>query len=273
MLSIIPALRERSCEICKKIEHNAAIYNEGMTRRSKTTINKLRWWGKIGLVVIGILSFSLSIFLTRPSNATIGNYQRLIDEGIVDAVATPHELGLDYLEQEAIELSADPGPMDRILRATEELAQMPENIPLAFPLGTNPIAIGRMPNDAGSPQHVSKTECIGYVDRQGQAKSFTPADGIIMLQTKYRNNGNLVMTPDAQHILLADASGSFLQARRIPVFNLIVRNRRTGQRFLVPRVNANSVCRDLIHAVLTGSIRRLSTQDRRQSDDPTTLED
>ena len=221
-------------------------------------MNKLKSWGKIGLVVIGILSFSVSIFLARPSNATMGNFQSLIDRGIVDAIATPHELGLDYLEHEPIELSADPGLMNSIQYVNEEFAQMPENISVAFPLGTNePIAIGRLPGDTGSPQQVSNTECLGYVNGQGQAKSFTPNDGAIMTGTEYRNNGNLVMTPEAQHILVADASGGFLQARRVPTFNLIVRNRRTGQRFLVPQVNANAVCRDALNAVLSRSIRRL----------------
>ncbi|NTW21270.1 MAG: hypothetical protein HGA42_17530, partial [Nostocales cyanobacterium W4_Combined_metabat2_030] len=68
--------------------------------------------------------------------------------------------------------------------------------------------------------------------------------------------GMLTMTPEAQEVLLADASGILAQRRRVPTFDLIVRNRRTNARYLLPRVNANAFCRDTVNAVLNRNLRR-----------------
>ena len=222
-------------------------------------MRRIRKFFKVGILATAVISFSVAIFLAKPaqpSGATEADFQRLVAMGIVDGVATAHELGLDYLEHQPVELAASSGLMDSIQRVNSELVQMPEDISIAYPLGTNrPVRIGDIPNDDGSLAEVDDAACVGFVDNAGQPKAFTPADGSAMTDNEYRNGGNIVMTPEAQYMLVADASGGFLQARRVPVFNIIVQQR--GQRFLVPNVNANAVCRDLLNAVLNRTVRRI----------------
>lgn len=208
-----------------------------------------------------LLSLSLVLFLDHSVQAKNGileqNYEELITLGIVDGIATPYELGLDYLEEQPIDLDVTNQLMEQIGNANRYFLQMPENIALAFPLGTNsPIEIGTIPTDDGSPADVNGTELVGYINNEGHTQDFTPADGVSMTETEYRNNGNIVMTPEAQHILLADARGDFLQSQRFPVFDIVVRDVQ-GHRFLVPNVNANAICRDAINAFLNGTFRRI----------------
>jgi hypothetical protein len=178
--------------------------------------------------------------------------------GVVDAVVTPQELGLDYLQQEQFHLSADPELINAIYKAEEAVSIMPEDIPLEFPTGTNsPIAVGRIPNDTGTPEEVSGFVAEGFVSENGQPRAFNPSNLGGMFSSGVNNEGNLAMTPEAQEILVADASGGFLQAKRIPVIDLIVRNPSNGRRYVVRRVNANAVCRDALNAVFNQTLRRL----------------
>ncbi|MGK7875997.1 MAG: hypothetical protein AB4426_22675 [Xenococcaceae cyanobacterium] len=221
-------------------------------------MKKLKSFRILGMLGLVIIAFSLSVLLAQPSDARSVQYQRLIEQGIIDAVITPHELGLDYLEHEPVELAADSGLLSAIYEAEQEVSIMPEDIPLQFPGGTNsPIRIGQIPDDTGTPGAASRVMFIGFVGRDGQARSFTPNQLGSMFNTEYNNGGNLTVNADSQDILLADASGTFLQARRIPVIDLIVRNPRNGRRYVVRRVNANAVCRDAINGVHNRTLRRI----------------
>lgn len=211
---------------------------------------------KIGLFCIGVLSFSVALMFARPSDATGRNYDSLIARGIIDGVATPHELGLDYLESEPVELASSQGLMDSIQYVSQEFSQMPENIALAFPLGTNnPIAIGQIPSDTGLPRAARNTEFVGLVTNSGEAKRFTPKIGVDMTAIEYRNGGNLVLDSEAQEILLADASRNFLQAQRFPKLDIIVWNKEQARRYIVRQVNSNAICRDAINSVLNQTLR------------------
>jgi hypothetical protein len=87
-------------------------------------------------------------------------------------------------------------------------------------------------------------------------------------------NGGNIPNPDKQtasvgipilssdlgsQILLADASRSFQMAKRLPVINLIVSRYKNGRRgnYLIPNVNANAFCRDLVNATLNNNLRRV----------------
>ncbi|WP_237766139.1 hypothetical protein [Arthrospira platensis] len=226
----------------------------GRTNRMK----KSSVWKKIALAFSFVISLALIISLSKPSNAIDSRYQNLIDLGIIDAVATPHELGLDQLGQQPVDLSANPSLMNSIRRVNREVMQMPENARLIFPIGTNsPIKMGDIPQDTGhqADSRSDEYEGEGYVDGSGNPQSFTAGDGVEMTTAELLGNGSIAMDFNSQHILVADASRTFLQVRRYPTINLIVRNKRTGTRAVMVNTNLNAVCRDLLNAVLNSNLR------------------
>ncbi|MGL5061513.1 MAG: hypothetical protein ACRC62_16180 [Microcoleus sp.] len=222
-------------------------------------VNKFKSFRILGLLGMVITAFSLSVFLAQPSDATMTKYQKLIELGIVDAVVTPQEIALDYLQQEPIELSANPELLNAIKQAEESMAVMPENLALEIDGGTNsPIGIGQIPDDTGTPPAATNVVIEGFVAQDGQPRNFNSDNISPMFNTERNNGGNLPRIASAEQILLADASGTFLQAKRIPVLDLMVRDSRNNRRYVVRNVNANAVCRDALNAVLKGKLRRAS---------------
>jgi hypothetical protein len=220
-------------------------------------MKKLKLFGILGLLSLAVIAFCLSIVLAQPSDAVDAKYQRLIALGIVDAVVTPQEVGLDYLQQEPIRISDNSNTLALIYDAEQTTSVMPEDIPILFKTGTNaPVHIGAIPDDTGTPAEVDHLITEGAVDRNGQPHNFTPGNIHDMFAVEYRNGGNLTRTASAENILLADASGTFLQAKRIPVIDLIVFSPQNGRRYVVRGVNANAVCRDALNAVLTRNLGR-----------------
>lgn len=212
--------------------------------------------GKVlGLFGIAVIVFCLSIFLVKPSEATNAKYHDLISQGLINTVKTPQEIGLNYLSQPPVQLAYDSELLNSIYTAEEEVSTLPEDIPLKFDLGTNsPIRIGSLP-DGGALNH-SYYEAIGYVDRLREYNTFTSPILSMMFTVEARNGGNLAITPEAQQILIADAKGTFIQALRIPVIDLVVSSKRTDQIFVLENVNANAVCRDALNSVLNHTLRR-----------------
>jgi hypothetical protein len=214
------------------------------------------------VAALAVLAFCTSIFLVQPSltNArTAISYQNsnLLALGLVDGIATPHQLGLDYLSGEPVPLVASSDLMASIEAVNEKASQLPENLALEVPLGTNsPIKTGTLPGDSEPAPTNCDFDAIGFVNGQGQPKSITPSDVEDMTNVEHNNNGNLPATAEAQTVLVADASGSFVQARRVGTFNLLVRNRLSKKRYLLPRINANVFCRDVLNAFLNGTVTR-----------------
>jgi len=208
-----------------------------------------------GLLIVGIalLVFSLSVLFPKPLNATTGRYQIPLDRGLIDRVKTPSEVGLDYLQQEPVQL-ADNSLLNSIYQAEEAVAVLPEDIPLRFDLGTNyPIRIRQLQDGA---ELTTKTgyDAVGYVDRSENAKSFNSSVLRAMFAVEGRNGGNLAITSEAQHILVADASRKFWQAKRIPTIDLIVHNQENNQVFILRNANANAICRDALNSVLNQTL-------------------
>ncbi len=223
-------------------------------------MTKLKSLTGVGLLFLTILALSLSVFLAQPSEATSSRNQEMIQLNLIDEVRTPANLGLDYLQQEPIQLTA--GLIDSIRYAEARVAQLPEDFKIAFDLGTNsPIQIGDLPDESRLTR--SGYEAVGYINSSGQVKAFTPILLGAMFDTEANNRGQLVITPEAQEILVADASGAFLQARRMPSIDLIVHPKGTNEIVLIPRANANAVCRDALNAVLNETLRRVDSGMRR----------
>lgn len=215
---------------------------------------------KLGLLMLVVVALALPVLLSQPSDATSASFQRLIDLGIIDGIRTPQELGLDYLQQEPVQLSSTEQLMASIQRAEQSVSQVDNAIPLKFQLDDNEGPV-RIPDMQGElPPEISGSngpnEAIGFADSSGQPRPLTSPDLGGMFETEAGNNGNLALTPSSQTILVADASRSFFQAKRVPYFNLIVHNKPTNRVYLVRKVNANAVCRDALNAVLKGRLAR-----------------
>ena len=247
-----------------------------MTTKLKST-KKLLWTG------LAFLAFLLIIVQLRPSAAKSSAYQILIDRGIVDTIQTAEVLGLDYLSKEPVPLFASSdflnetyagenpvkeNPealaidianrdlMNAIYTADESISITPSDIPLMFDLGTNsPIRIGQLRD--GRKLTRTNYRAVGYVNNSGEPQVFTSLALRGMFGVEASNRGNLAMASDSQHILVADASGTFLEARRVPFLNLIVFDKITKKITLIPEANANAVCRDALNGVLNKTIRRI----------------
>ena len=209
---------------------------------------------QLGLMFIAVLAITLTIILNKPVDARVNNYQTLIDQGWIDGIKTPAELGIDYLSPSTMEL-ADNSLIEAIYEAEKEVSLMPEDVPLMFDLGTNhPISVGRLNDD----YQLTRTEyeAIGYVNRQtGHGESFRNIEFRTMFVTEARNGGDLAITPEAKHILVADAQGFLSQRMRVIFIDLIVHDKVTGEIFVIPDANPNAVCRDALNSVLNGTVK------------------
>jgi len=234
---------------------------------------KFAWFGA---VAIALVSFCLAVFLGgNPSDAVSSKYKALISAGVIDGIIEPSELGLDYLREQPVELAADNALVGAIRSASSSLAVMPEDMPLGIPLGSNhPIKIGMMRDGGRSGANYGEAPiAVGVADESGNTSNITPSGGVVMTRIEEANGGN-IPNPDKQtasvgipilssdlgsQILLADASRSFQMAKRLPVINLIVSRYKNGRRgnYLIPNVNANAFCRDLVNATLNNNLRRV----------------
>jgi hypothetical protein len=212
-------------------------------------MNKLKSWRNLALILLAIFGVSFSIFLTQPSDATQAKYERMIELGFIDEVKTPEELGLDYLHRRPPQLTA--GLVDSIRQVRDEAeTQMTDDIRVAIPLGENdPFPVGALPNDNNyGGENISSLEEVGYLNPSGQPEPVTGGD-IVEMMTVEANNGGSFDALKTREILVADASGSFLQARRVKIIDLIVRDWRNGKYYLLPNIRVDSFCRDALNAV------------------------
>ncbi len=215
----------------------------------------------LGFLILGMTIFLCVIFSTHPSNATSARNQQMLKLDLIDEVRSAQDLGLDYLTQPQEQLMAN--LLDSIRYAEEEVTQMTDNIKVAFDLGTNaPIGVGTLPDQR---QLTTRTgyEAIGLISPYGRPEPFTPSLLAYMFNVEANNDGELVKTPEAQHNLIADARGIFLQVQRTPFFPLIVHKKFTDKIYLVPGVNPNAVCRDALNGVLNRTLRPLNFVPRR----------
>ncbi|NEQ65222.1 MAG: hypothetical protein F6K21_06940 [Symploca sp. SIO2D2] len=219
-------------------------------------MKKLLSWKSLALALLGVMGISVSIFLAQPSQATSANYQRMIELGFIDGVKSPEELGLDYLRQKPPELTA--GLVDEIRYINNDAKNLLNlNANYAIPLGTrSPIQARVLPNDNGGTLNATNCEAVGYFTQGGQPKSFTGKEAIDMFTAEERNGGSFDIVSGEQQNLVADASSSFLQAQRIAIIDLIVRDKRNGAYYPLRNIRVDSFCRDALNAVANRTYRR-----------------
>jgi len=220
-------------------------------------MKKFKLWSGLGLAFIAIVTFSLSIFLAKPSDAVSVRNAQMIELGIIDEVKSAEELGLGHLLRRPPQLVAD--LMDNI-RTAHGMVQSTDNLSMAIPLNTH-SPVGRLVNDPGSDPRLSNLLAVGSVNNAGQAEPITPGQEAEMFAQEARGGGTLDPVKEIPRTslnklgetLIADASGRFSQARKTRVFDLIVFNKRNRRTYLVPNVIADSFCRDALNAVLNGT--------------------
>jgi|JFJP01.1.fsa_nt_gi hypothetical protein len=214
------------------------------------------------IFAVGIAS---SMLFADPSDAVMGEYKQWVKMGLIDGVLSPKELGLEYLGKppEPAVLAIDSRLRDALYEADAEMSQQTDNISLAIPIN-NPANF-TLPQDTGSIANGSRTlEVDGVVSRKDRvpvAAPITPSFARNMYANELRNNGTVQNDgiSDTSRVLFADASGSFLQARKLVVFDLFVVDKKNrSKRYLVPRVVADTFCRDLIVSARERTYRRLS---------------
>ncbi|NEQ65223.1 MAG: hypothetical protein F6K21_06945 [Symploca sp. SIO2D2] len=84
-----------------------------------------------------------------------------------------------------------------------------------------------------------------------------------MFNAAVRNGGTLGTNADSRQTIVADASGSLIQARRITMIDLIVRNKDDDRYYLLPDIRIASFCRDALNSVANRTFRRYKSDLRR----------
>jgi hypothetical protein len=225
-------------------------------------MKKFKLWSGLGLVFIAIVTFSLSIFLAKPSDAVSVRNAQMIELGIIDEVKSAEDLGLGYLLRRPPELMAN--VLDAIGVARDTINAIPSermDESNMFEVGTQrPVRTGQLLSDNGNDPRLQDLTYVGVVNRNGQAEGITPRGEAEMFTQEARGGGTLdpktVMGfNNSGETLIADASGLFVQSRKVSVLDVLVLNKRTKKVYLVPNVIADTFCRDALNAVLTGRQR------------------
>jgi hypothetical protein len=223
-------------------------------------MKRFKLWSSLGLAIIAVVTFSLSVFLAKPSDAVSARNSQMIELGIIDEVKSAEDLGLGYLLRRPPELMAN------VLGAIGTAIDMAEATPSErideshmFEVGTQrPVRTGQLLSDNGNDSRLRDLMYVGVVNnRTGQAEGITPRGESEMFTQEARGGGTL----DAKTItsfnnsgetLVADASGLLVQGRKVSVLDVLVLSKRTKKIYLVPNVIADTFCRDALNAVLTG---------------------
>ncbi len=217
-------------------------------------VKQIKLWS---FILLSGLAMLFSILVVNPSIA-VNQFSGLQNQhifGSIDELKNPEELGLDYLLKEPIRIS-DSSLLNAIHQAEKDISVMPEDIPLAFDLGTNyPIKIGQLDDNKELTERTDY-KAVGYVGTSGRGHTFASPFLRNMFQVESQNNGNLVITSESQSILMADTSGSFLQARRMKFISLIIYDQQVNKLYRI-RANPNAVCRDALNSILNQTFGRV----------------
>lgn len=206
-------------------------------------------------ILIFLIMLGLPLLLTDPSDAVNSRNQTMIELGLIDDVKSAEELGLEHLLQQPSQLNAR--LMDNLREAQDIVAQDTANISVAVPLGTDrPVNVGDLTHDNGDSRLTGELDAIGVVTPGGEVEPITPGDERTMFENEEAGRGTLTAFDGSKQKLIADASGSWLQADRVLVFDLIVYKRDNNKVYLVPNVIGDAFCRDALNDVLLNGKQR-----------------
>ncbi|NEQ65224.1 MAG: hypothetical protein F6K21_06950 [Symploca sp. SIO2D2] len=138
----------------------------------------------------------------------------------------------------------------------------PEDMTLAIPLGTKePFTDIKLQNDDSETSNSRNYEAVGYFTKSGEPQPITAKDMCQMFETSRNFGGSFDINfhYKAKTILLSlhpiDIS-PLIQAKRISVIDLIVRDKDDGKYYLLPNITVDSFCRDALNSVHNGTFRQ-----------------
>ncbi|NTW21271.1 MAG: hypothetical protein HGA42_17535 [Nostocales cyanobacterium W4_Combined_metabat2_030] len=144
----------------------------------------------------------------------------------------------------------NPADTQKVLQqAKANLMQLSAEKPLKFPLGVNsPI---RRNNSSDGNSQSSKYEAIGFVDSARNPKPLKRDDlmQLLSIDVNFQTSQRL----NQVGTLVANNSVTLAQ-NKVPVIDLIVKNKQDGKVYLIPRVNVNSLVIDAVNAAFNQSI-------------------
>lgn len=201
-------------------------------------MKKFKSWRSLLLAALTLISISLFAFLAHPSDATSTANRMMIDPSLISVVRTSQELeemGFGYLQRIQPQLTAS--LIDNIKTAEVRAAQLPENPRMRIPIaGSGPIRPGTLQGDNGGPQvPPGRYNYVGSRNpSSGRSETINPPSVRTMFAQEARNNGTLNGSNQSRAMqrrktLVADATGSFLQAQTITTLDMYVEDTETGQ--------------------------------------------
>ena len=211
-------------------------------------MNRMKGFPALVLFAIGTMLVLLLALWMQPSDAVRKPYQGMIELGLIDAIKSPEEVGLEYLQHRPPQLTADLVENIGYLRDRAE-SELPDNVALAIPLGTtSPFGVGALSNDDGSTLEKRNFEGVGFVNSAGIPESIAVSNIVGMFSAEVRNRGTFDAV-NPEEMVVADASGSWSQTRRVAVIDLICRNKENNRYYILPNARVDSLCRDALNAV------------------------
>jgi len=195
---------------------------------------------KIGLLILALPGVYLSVGLFDSSAALIIN-----DQGITEQ------------EQQTPDIpNVERSPEQEFCDTT------PEDMTLAIPLGTNdPFTDVQSQNDDGETLNAINLEAVGTLNPSGQPEPITARDicemfkASISLGCSLENFHQRQVQTMVSSLYPIDIS-PLIQARRIAVIDLVVRNKDNSKYYLVPNVRVDSFCRDALNSVHNDTFRQ-----------------
>lgn len=141
--------------------------------------------------------------------------------------------------------------------ARTKIANLPTNVPLRFPLGTNyPVAF----TEANSNVNQKNFEVIGFITKENKSKPITSADLLEMFdrQLTTLNQSNVEQSSSPNSSENTPPTNNQTNSE-IPVVDLIVRDQQTRQVYLLPNVRYISVFKDALNGVLNDQLKPSDT--------------
>ncbi len=220
------------------------------------------------IFTIAIFTFAFSVLFAHPSNATIPSNQRIIKLGSIEAIKSPNELGIEYLPTTSPQLTASLmdaiGEARGIVQNTTSLmdaigeargiVQNTTNIQVKIPMTSPdnaPISNRVLPT---TDWETDRFQSLAFVNwSSGELEPITPNTLDAIFAIGEERGGRLnhcAFGAIPKETLVADASGSFLNAQARYFFNLIAQDTHTGEIVLLRNVEGDAFLRDALNAVL-----------------------
>lgn len=208
------------------------------------------------MVILATITCCSLIFFSLPLDAKTKNFNQMLDLGIIDKTTPPQEFNFDYLQQSPPPLNV--ALMDNVRLADRKAAQLPEDGLVGIPLGSaGPIPVkSELPALKFTLKQPGRFIAIGSGNRSdGTTSPISVGDvrDMFAIEKQIGGFGGISQEDTNKEQIVADASGTFLEARRPIVHDILILDQLTGQMFIRESVLMSTICRETVNAFLTDS--------------------